>query len=247
MTTATESRQKETARTEPRPAARAPRPEGLLQAIGEALRRPVRPGRGRWPHPGWMCVVLLVVAGLTGGLLSLYYIPATDAANESVRFIAREVSWGWLVRGIHRWAAHLVVAVGVLQALRVFFTGSYRGGNAGSWVLGGLLLGTTVAIAFTGELLPWDGHARALASEALAGTASLPLVGPPLAGLMRGGPEVGAATLARAHAAHVLVLPWMVFLVLSLELWFRGRSRSSRRELERRNAELQRELEEEAA
>lgn len=202
----------------------APAP-GLLRAIGSALRTPVPPGARGWLAFGWTCTALLVVLGISGALLSIYYLPAVDAAAASVRFVMREVTWGWLVRGIHRWGAVLLIVFSGAQLVRVFVAGRYRGARAGSWVLGVLLLLAVLGLAFTGELLRWDERSVALASAALEGTDAIPLAGPPLAALMRGGPEVGVATLARAHAAHALVLPWLAFLLLLLNLWFLARTR----------------------
>jgi len=203
---------------------------GLLRAIGAALRTPIGPGRKPWLSFGWMCVALLVVLGLSGALLSIYYLPALDAASESVRFVMRDVEWGWLVRGVHGWASAGLVVCAAAQLVRVFLTGRYRGARAGSWVLGGLMLLVVLGLAFTGELLPWDAESVALAGAALDGTQAIPVFGPPLASAMRGGVEVGAATLARAHAAHTLVLPWLAFLLLLLELWFLAHSRGRREE-----------------
>lgn len=196
------------------------RAPGLWRAIGGALRAPLRPGSRPWLSFGWLCVALLVVLGLSGTLLSIYYLPALDAASESVRYVMRDVEWGWLVRGVHAWASTLLVAGALAQAVRAFVSGRYRGAGAGSWLLGGLLLLVVLGIAFTGELLPWDAESAALADAALAGTQRVPVIGPPLADAMRGGAGVGAATLARAHAAHTLLLPWAAFLLLLLELWF---------------------------
>jgi menaquinol-cytochrome c reductase cytochrome b subunit len=205
------------------------RGEGLLRAVGSALRAPVPQDFRLWTAFGWLSAALLIVLGLSGALLSIYYLPAVDAAPESVRFVMRDVAWGWLVRGVHRWGSTLLVVFATLQLLRVFFAGSYRGAKAGSWVLGGILLLTVLGLAFTGELLPWDAESVALATAALEGTEAIPLAGPPLAAAMRGGSEVGVATLARAHAAHALVLPWLAFLLLLMNLWFRSRAKERRR------------------
>ena len=206
-------------------------PRGFRQAIWAELRRPVPLDRGWLPGLGWVCTALLVVAGLTGSLLSIYYLPAEEAAAESVRYISREVEWGWLVRGIHHWSSNLLVAGAVLLGLRVFLLGRYRGELRASWVLGTVLFMVVLGMAFTGELLPWDADSVALASSALAGTEAVPLVGAPAAAMMRGDPEVGVATLARAHAAHTLVLPWLAFVLLVVQLWFRGRMRRTARRL----------------
>ncbi len=40
----------------------------------------------------------------SGSLLMLYYQPTEAAAHESVRKIATEVPFGWLVRSVHAWA-----------------------------------------------------------------------------------------------------------------------------------------------
>jgi len=204
------------------------REEGLLRALGRALRAPVPPERKGWFAFGWSCLALLLVLGTTGALLSIYYLPAPGAASESVRFLMREVAWGWLVRGLHRWGSTLLLVFATLQLLRVFLAGRYRGGRAGNWVLGVLLLLLSVGLAFTGELLAWDARSSALAAAALSGTESIPIVGPALAHWMRGGAEIGTATLARAHAAHALILPWLAFLLLALNLWLLARRRARR-------------------
>ena len=198
---------------------------GLLGALWSALRQPVRPGYRGWLAFGWTCTVLLVVLGVSGALLSIYYLPAIDSAAASVRFLMREVTWGWLVRGIHSWGSVLLLGFAAAQLVRVFLTGRYRGAKSGSWVLGVLLLLVVLGLAFTGDLLAWDAESVALATAALEGTDAIPVAGPAVAALMRGSSEVGVATLARAHAAHALVLPWLAFLLLLVNLWFLARSR----------------------
>lgn len=197
---------------------------GLAEALRRGLRRPLPP-RDR----GWISFVLIVAAllflqGASGVLLSVYYLPSPDAAADSVRFIMRDVEWGWLIRGAHAWGTTAILVLLGLQLVRGLFLGTYRGTRAGSWVIAVLVLVLVLGLAFTGELLVWDERAVALAVAVLEGTERIPLVGPPLADLMRGGPEVGVATLARAHAAHTLILPWLAFLILMLDLWYRSRA-----------------------
>lgn len=205
-----------------------PKAPGLVHALRDVLRSPIGPGRRPWLSFGWLCVALLVVLGLSGALLSIYYLPSLDGAARSVRFVMSAVDWGWLVRGVHRWGSTVLIVCALAQLVVAFATGRYRGARAGSWVLGGLMFLLVLGLSFTGQLLPWDAESVALAGAALDGTQAIPVFGPPLAGAMRGGDEVGAATLARAHAAHTLLLPWLVFALLVLELWFLARSRPRR-------------------
>lgn len=205
----------------------APREEGLLRALQRAVRRPVPASSRGWISFALIVAVLLFLQGASGVLLSVYYLPYPDAAADSVRFIMREVAWGWLIRGVHTWGTAVILVLLALQLLHSLFRGTYRGARAGSWVIGMLVLLLVVGLAFTGELLVWDERSLALATAALEGTEAVPLVGPPLATLMRGGSQVGVATLARAHAAHALILPWLAFLLLMLDLWFRSRAGAS--------------------
>ncbi|MFI5255268.1 MAG: cytochrome b6, partial [Candidatus Limnocylindrales bacterium] len=56
---------------------------------------------------GGITLFLFGVQVVTGTLLALYYKPTPDGAYESVRFITSDVSFGWLIRSIHHWAANL--------------------------------------------------------------------------------------------------------------------------------------------
>ena len=64
--------------------------------------------------------------------------------------------FGLLTRNIHRWAAHLMVFFVFLHMMRVFYHGAYKPPREFNWVVGVLLLFFTIALSFTGYLLPWD-------------------------------------------------------------------------------------------
>ena len=199
---------------------------GFRASLSDWLRRPVRPADRGWVLLGSLTAVLLFLQGATGVLLSLYYLPSPESAADSVRYVMVDVEWGWLVRGAHRYGTGALVVVTALQLARVLILGAYRGPRAASWVLSCLGLLLVIWLGFTGELLPWDHQAVALAAATLEGVESLPLVGPPLADLMRGGATLGAATLARAYATHALILPWVAFLLLLVDFAFRARQRA---------------------
>ena len=50
------------------------------------------------------------VEAITGLLLWMYYSPGAQTAWESVYYLQYEVTGGWLVRGIHHYAAQVLVA-----------------------------------------------------------------------------------------------------------------------------------------
>jgi quinol-cytochrome oxidoreductase complex cytochrome b subunit len=66
------------------------------------------------------------------------------------------VTFGNLVRNMHRWGAHLMVLSVFLHMARVFYHGAYKPPREFNWVVGVILLLLTLLLSFTGYLLPWD-------------------------------------------------------------------------------------------
>ena len=93
---------------------------------------------------------------MTGVLLMFYYIPSIDMAYNSMLDLEFAVSYGVILRNMHRWAAHAMVAFVFLHMCRVFYTASYKAPREFNWVIGICLLLMTLCLSFTGYLLPWD-------------------------------------------------------------------------------------------
>ena len=113
---------------------------------------------------GGMVFILIAFQLLTGIFLSFYYVP--DAAGipapayTSVKeVIMQQVYLGWLIRGVHFWAASLLVVMIVMHMARVFWTGSYRAPRELNWMVGVTMLLIVLAFSLTGYLLPWDTKA----------------------------------------------------------------------------------------
>jgi quinol-cytochrome oxidoreductase complex cytochrome b subunit len=158
----------------------------------------------------------------------MYYQASPALVGESMRHLMRDVSWGWLMQGIHRWSSHGMVVLCLLQLLRFVANGAYRGKRAGHWFVGLLMAGLIVSLAFSGRFLVWDEQAYWQMTSVLGGIESVPGIGHGLATILRGGAEVTATTLSRAWATHVLLLPWTLTLLLGLNLWFLGKRRGGR-------------------
>jgi quinol-cytochrome oxidoreductase complex cytochrome b subunit len=179
------------------------------------LKKPVPKHAIRWYFClGGITFALFVIQGVTGILLSLYYKPTPEQAYDSILFIMNNVRFGWLIRSIHSWSASLMIAFCVAHMLRVFITGAYKKPRELNWVAGVVLLLMTLAFGFTGYLLPWDQKAlwgSTVGSEILG---VVPLIGPWLLGLLRGGADITGLTLTRFYGGHMLVLPAVTFLFL---------------------------------
>lgn len=167
---------------------------------------------------GILSVVLFGLLALSGLLLSLYYLPDTRQAYASMLDIHYLVFLGGFLRGVHRWAANLMVVTVALHLLRVVACAAYRG-RARNWFIGLGLGATALLLAFTGYLLPWDGRAYWAVRVTTGMLDNLPLVGGGLRGLLLGGASVGSATLVRFYAAHVFFLPLLFVLLFVWHLW----------------------------
>ena len=115
---------------------------------------------------------------------------------------------------------------------RVFYTAAYRRPREFNWFLGMFLLVLTLALAFTGYLLPWDqlaywaitiganiAQSPREVTDALEHHAS----GSIWAGCRNcccsASEEVGAEALIRFYLLHVMILPLVLVLFLSVHFW----------------------------
>src|SRR5436305_12941310 len=94
---------------------------------------------------------------ITGVFLAMYYRPdAAGGAYESVRHINNDVFLGQFVHGMHKWGSSVMVILIFAHMGRTFFFGAYKYPRELNWIIGVVLLILTMAMAFTGYLLPFD-------------------------------------------------------------------------------------------
>ena len=170
----------------------------------------------RWRHAlGGVVHLLFLVLIVTGVLLAVHYRPSAQEAYPSMQHIVSEVTFGWLMRDVHAWAANLIVLAILVHMARVFYDAAYLSPRETNWLVGVILLFLVIAFGATGYLLPWDQWSYWTVAEALSAVGKLPVVGSPLLTTLRGDPIVSGATLSRFFAVHVIVLPWLAFAFLS--------------------------------
>ncbi|GIW39481.1 MAG: cytochrome bc complex cytochrome b subunit [Candidatus Binatia bacterium] len=172
-----------------------------------------------WYYFGGMTLFLFAVQVVTGILLLLYYRPSASEAFESVEFLMTEVEFGWLVRSVHAWSANLMILVLFVHFFSVLFLKSYRRPREITWMSGVALLALALAFGFTGYLLPWNELAFFATRVGTEIPGVLPVVGPFLRTLLRGGEDVTGATLTRFYGVHVAILPALTTAFLGLHLY----------------------------
>jgi ubiquinol-cytochrome c reductase cytochrome b subunit len=167
---------------------------------------------------GSAALVALLVQFATGFALALAYAPTPDHAWESVKAIQTRLPAGALVRGLHHWGASAMVLFVALHMARTFVFGAYRRPRELNWLVGLALLLLVLGFGFTGYLLPWDQKAYWATVVGTRVPAALPIAGAAASRLMAGGPTVGAATLTRFYALHVVLLPLLTFVFVAVHL-----------------------------
>jgi quinol-cytochrome oxidoreductase complex cytochrome b subunit len=188
----------------------------IREAIKKNLKKPVG-AHVNWTFCfGGISFFLFLILVVTGILLMAYYRPTTTEAYESVVLISNVVPYGWLIRGLHHWAANLMVLMVIIHMIKVFIYGAYKPPRDFNWVVGVILLLLTMAFGFSGYLLPWNQVSFWATTVVTDATGALPLIGEPIKYFIRGGPEVSQLTLSRFFTLHVIVLPAVTCVFLFL-------------------------------
>ncbi|MBE0476427.1 MAG: cytochrome b N-terminal domain-containing protein [Coriobacteriia bacterium] len=184
------------------------------------LDKPV-PAHARrvWYCFGGLTFFVFVLQVLSGVFLTMYYQPTPERAYASVFYISHYVHYGWLIRSIHVWGAHLMVVFIVIHMLRVFLTASYKNPREFNWVAGVFLFVVTMGFGLTGYLLPWDQKAYWGSTVTISLIKQVPLVGNAMAGVVMGGEAIGAPTLTRFYSGHVFLLPAALGVLLVMHFW----------------------------
>ena len=191
-----------------------------LKSLENTLLDEPIPGGASWIYVfGSATLFLFILQAITGMFLAVYYAPTPDHAYDSVQFIENQVTFGWFVRGLHHWGASgMVIAVG-LHILQVFLYGAFKPPRETMWMVGVVLFLLVMGFAFTGYLLPWDQTAYWATQVGINMVGTVPLVGDFFMKVMRGGETLGALTLSRFFAVHVLFLPALIIMGIMLHLF----------------------------
>jgi quinol-cytochrome oxidoreductase complex cytochrome b subunit len=192
---------------------------GLTPFLRGFLYRKVPKGTNWFYTLGSATMFAFISQATTGIFLAMYYEPDPSRAYESASRITNEVFLGELVRGMHRWGSTVMIVLIFLHMARTFFFGAYKYPRELNWVIGVVLLVLTLAMGFTGYLLPFDQRSYWATIVGVNINASGPVIGPYLADFLRGGPEFGATTLSRFYALHMLLIPGLIAALIGAHLY----------------------------
>lgn len=173
---------------------------------------------------GFIAVIAYGVQALTGILLLIYYVPHPDHAFQSVQAIMTRVPYGWLFREMHAVGSNLMITVILLHMVTVFLMGNYKRPRELTWLGGGLSLLFAIIFGLSGYLLPWTQLSYWATTVVTSMPTALPVIGEPIAQILRGGDQVTGTTLSRFFALHVAIMPPLFLALMGLHLFLINRT-----------------------
>jgi ubiquinol-cytochrome c reductase cytochrome b subunit len=171
-----------------------------------------------WYFFGSLALLVLVMQLVTGIFLTMFYKVGEATAFDSVEFIMREVSFGWLMRYMHSTGASAFFLVVYLHMYRALLYGSYKAPRELLWIFGMIIYLALMAEAFMGYVLPWGNMSFWAATVIINLFSTIPVIGPALVEWIRGDYGVADATLTRFFSLHVVAVPLILLLLVALHL-----------------------------
>ncbi len=168
---------------------------------------------------GGLSFFFFLALTVTGVYLMFFYVPSVANAYQNIIEIENAIAFGGLIRNMQRWAAHLMVLTVFLHMIRVFYHGAYKPPREFNWVIGVLLLFSTLWLSFTGYLLPWDQIAFWAITVGTQMAQYAPILGPETGFFLLGGIQVGGDTLLRFYVMHVIAFPLITAIFLIVHFW----------------------------
>ncbi len=168
---------------------------------------------------GGLSFFLFIVLTVTGIFLMFYYRPTEANAYTDMQALMTSVTFGTLVRNMHRWGAHLMVLSVFLHMARVFYHGAYKPPREFNWVIGVNLLVLTLLLSFTGYLLPWDQLSLWAVTVGTNMMGYTPVFGREVRFVLLGSTEVSANTLLRWYVLHVIMFPFVTAIFMGIHFW----------------------------
>ena len=168
---------------------------------------------------GGMAVVLVCMLFATGLMLKFVYQPVPDRAYESIIHLQNNVLFGQLIRNVHHWSAYTLLIIVFLHFLRVFFTGAFYPPRQFNWIIGLAMFLAVLTSNITGYLLPWDQLSFWAITICTGMLEYIPGIGEWLQGLVRGGSDIGPATLSIFFAIHTAVIPTCLLVLMPFHFW----------------------------
>jgi cytochrome b6 len=160
-------------------------------------------------------VSLVLIAAVTGILISFYYEPTAGGAYNSLRVIQAQIPFGWLIQRLHAIAGNLLIVVALIQIVVMFLGEKFRTSWLTAWISGILLTLSAIALSWTAMLLDWSQLGYWRLNIELGIIESIPYFGSQIREILTGGGAIDTLTVIHMYTLHSYLLS-VGALVLSI-------------------------------
>nr|UGK73306.1 cytochrome b [Balala lui] len=176
---------------------------------------PTPPNISSWWNLGVILGMCLMMQLISGIMLAMHYSASTELAFNSINHIMRNVNQGWIIRLIHSNGASMFFMCMYLHTGRGIYYGSYK--YKKTWMVGLMLMLTTMTTAFLGYVLPWGQMSFWGATVITNLMSAIPYMGQEMVKWIWGGFSVNNATLTRFFTLHFM-LPFIIVALTLIHL-----------------------------
>lgn len=173
-------------------------------------------------HPlywlGALAFTAFILQGFVGMILLQHYRPSVEEAYESVVYIRSMIPFGLLLTTMHLYGAYVMVILALLHLIRGYFLKHYRSPRELMWIVGVLMGLTTLALSFTGYLLPWTVISKSATDVSIGLLMNLPEPLNVWLKTLMSGLGSDQELLTRFFAFHVAILPAILVLLFAIKL-----------------------------
>lgn len=186
---------------------------GIKEFHQKHIAFPLPEAVGFWTIFGGLTIGCIAILIITGFYMLAYYIPEPVQAHQSIRDMCNNTSFGALFRNAHRWSATIGIFFLAVHAFHVIAKRAYRPPRELNWWFGLFLAFVFILSTITGIIMPWDWRSYWELVIWADWIDTIPLVGGGLKNLM-----LSYFSLGRNFSVHIILLPVLLFGVLSLHI-----------------------------
>jgi quinol-cytochrome oxidoreductase complex cytochrome b subunit len=168
---------------------------------------------------GALAVIAFVIQGVTGTIMMLYYVPSPSDAYKSTLYIINEVPYGRFLETVHLYTAYAMIMLAFMHMMRGYFVSAHKRPREVMWLIGMLMGFVTLGFGFTGYLLPWTVVSKSATDVGIGMLAALPQPFSSVLTFLISGAGGDATQLLRFYDLHVVVLPAILLVLLTLKMY----------------------------
>lgn len=168
---------------------------------------------------GALAVVAFVIQGVTGVMMTLYYVPTPDLAYSSTQFIFQNVAYGSFLETVHLYTAYAMILLAFMHLMRGYFVSVHKKPRELMWIVGMVMGVVTLGFGFTGYLLPWTVVSKSATDVGVGMIDALPQPISSFISFLVTGAGGAGAELLRFYDLHVILLPAALLVLLVVKMF----------------------------